>query len=97
MEANDGKPSSFVIEAPATRFTGDSPEASIDEAITMELPFRILDPGIADAPTLVYTEPTATPADIADGNLSQLRPWYAHHHLDPVAGVGRIWSACHKA
>ncbi|MFF0144628.1 hypothetical protein ATK36_3191 [Amycolatopsis sulphurea] len=62
-KASDGKPASFVIEAPAIQFTGDSPEASIDEVTTMELPFRILDPGTTDALKLVYTEPArATPA-----------------------------------
>ncbi|MFE0020524.1 phage tail tube protein [Amycolatopsis sp. NPDC059021] len=62
-KASDGKVSGLVIEAPAIQFTGDSPEASIDEVTTIELPFRILDPGTADALKLVYTEPTpAAPA-----------------------------------
>ncbi|WP_370942603.1 phage tail tube protein [Amycolatopsis sp. cg5] len=57
-KASDGKPSAFSIEAPAIQFTGDSPEASIDELTTMELPFRILDPGTTDALKVIYTEPT---------------------------------------
>ncbi|MGW4829533.1 phage tail tube protein [Amycolatopsis japonica] len=60
-KASDGKPSSLVIEAPAIQFTGDSPEASLDEITVMELGFRILDPGTTDALKLVYTEPTPTP------------------------------------
>lgn len=60
-KASDGKPSAFVIEAPAIQFTGESPEASIDEITAMSLPFRILDPGTTDALKVTYTEPTPAP------------------------------------
>ncbi|WP_424213195.1 phage tail tube protein [Streptomyces sp. BI20] len=51
---------SVKIEAPAIQFTGDSPEASVDDVTVAELPFRILDPGTANtaALKLTYIEPT---------------------------------------
>ncbi|MFF2406720.1 phage tail tube protein [Streptomyces sp. NPDC058092] len=49
-----------TIECPAIQFTGDSPEASVDDVTVVELPFRVLDPGDGTpAITLTYTEPTA--------------------------------------
>ncbi|MFD7610991.1 phage tail tube protein [Streptomyces sp. NPDC059828] len=50
---------SMRIEAPAVQFTGDSPEASVDDVTTVELPFRILDPGDGRAALkLTYVDPT---------------------------------------
>ncbi|OKH99994.1 hypothetical protein A6A06_23530 [Streptomyces sp. CB02923] len=50
---------SMRIECPAIQFTGDSPEASVDDVSVAELPFRVLDPGDGRAAMrLTYTEPT---------------------------------------
>ncbi|WP_282793674.1 phage tail tube protein [Streptomyces sp. CC224B] len=50
---------SMRIELPAVQFTGDSPEASVDDVTTAELPFRVLDPGDGRAAIrLTYVEPT---------------------------------------
>lgn len=50
---------SLVIEAPAIQFTGESPEAAVDELTTHNLPFRVLDPGTAGVAAIkvTYTEP----------------------------------------
>jgi len=49
---------SLGIECPAIQFTGESPEASVDEVTVHNLPFRILDPGTgAPAIRVTYTEP----------------------------------------
>ncbi|MBB1251841.1 phage tail tube protein [Streptomyces alkaliterrae] len=49
---------SLSVECPAIQFTGESPEASVDDVTTMNLPFRILDPGAGGAAIKVtYTEP----------------------------------------
>ncbi|MEO6088506.1 MAG: phage tail tube protein [Umezawaea sp.] len=47
----------FSLRAPAIQFTGESPEASLDDLTQMVLPFVILDPGNAPAVTVTYTEP----------------------------------------
>lgn len=47
----------FSLKAPAIQFTGESPEASLDDLTRMTLPFMILDPGTSAAVTAVYTEP----------------------------------------
>lgn len=55
---------SLKVEAPAVQFTGESPEASVDELTVHNLPFRILDPGTAGVAAIKvsYTEPEpATP------------------------------------
>ncbi|MFE9026231.1 phage tail tube protein [Streptomyces iakyrus] len=52
---------SLVVETPAIQFTGESPEASVDELTTHNLPFRILDPGDAAAIKVTYTEPDPDP------------------------------------
>ncbi|MDJ0462012.1 phage tail tube protein [Streptomyces sp. H27-C3] len=50
---------SMKIEAPAIQFTGDSPEASVDDVTVTELPFRVLDPGDGrSALKVTYVEPT---------------------------------------
>lgn len=50
---------SMKIELPAVQFTGDSPEASVDDVTMTELPFRVLDPGDGkSAIKLTYVEPT---------------------------------------
>ncbi|MEU4955458.1 phage tail tube protein [Streptomyces lavendulae] len=50
---------SMKVELPAVQFTGDSPEASVDDVTVTELPFRILDPGDSRAAVKVtYVEPT---------------------------------------
>ncbi|OKH90478.1 phage tail tube protein [Streptomyces uncialis] len=50
---------SMKIESPAIQFTGDSPEASVDDVTVSELPFRVLDPGGGRAAIkLTYVEPT---------------------------------------
>lgn len=56
----DGTVSGLTLTMPAVQFTGESPEASLDDVTTMALPFRVLDPGNGtdDAITLVYKEPT---------------------------------------
>jgi hypothetical protein len=50
--------SSVKVECPAIQFTGESPEASVDDLTTMKIPFRILDPGDGtnDAVKLTYVE-----------------------------------------
>jgi hypothetical protein len=51
--------SSVKIECPAIQFTGESPEASVDEVTVFNLPFRVLDPGAnGDAIKVTYVEPT---------------------------------------
>ncbi|MDX3295137.1 phage tail tube protein [Streptomyces scabiei] len=50
---------SMKIECPAIQFTGDSPEASVDDVTVTELPFRVLDPGDGrSAIKLTYVDPT---------------------------------------
>lgn len=50
---------SMKIELPAIQFTGDSPEASVDDVTVTELPFRVLDPGDGkSAIKLTCVEPT---------------------------------------
>ncbi|MER5258537.1 phage tail tube protein [Streptomyces sp. NPDC002855] len=50
---------SMRFDLPAVQFTGDAPEASVDDVTVSELPFRILDPGDGRAAIrLTYTEPT---------------------------------------
>ncbi|MGY5131273.1 phage tail tube protein [Streptomyces nigrescens] len=50
--------SSILIDCPAIQFTGESPEASVDDVTVHSLPFRILDPGDGTAAVKVtYTEP----------------------------------------
>ncbi|MFJ8386219.1 phage tail tube protein [Streptomyces sp. NPDC094438] len=50
---------SMKVELAAVQFTGDSPEAAVDEVTVTELPFRVLDPGDGrPAIRLTYTEPT---------------------------------------
>ncbi|WP_172385212.1 phage tail tube protein [Streptomyces sp. MNP-20] len=50
---------SMKIELPAAQFTGDSPEAAVDDVTVTELPFRVLDPGDGRAAIrLTYVEPT---------------------------------------
>ncbi|MFI6861295.1 phage tail tube protein [Streptomyces sp. NPDC050421] len=50
---------SVKVDCPAIQFTGESPEASVDEVSIFNLPFRVLDPGSgADAITVTYVEPT---------------------------------------
>ncbi|MBM7770629.1 hypothetical protein JOD54_000833 [Actinokineospora baliensis] len=53
----DGTRSALTITAPAIQFTGESPESSVDEVTTIALPFKVLDPGSADAITVTITEP----------------------------------------
>lgn len=53
-----GTVSSLELKAPAIQFTGESPEASLDDLTVMTLPFKILDPGALDSMTLTYVEPT---------------------------------------
>ncbi|MBC9714502.1 hypothetical protein H9Y04_18245 [Streptomyces sp. TRM66268-LWL] len=55
---------SLKIECPAIQFTGESPEASVDDVTVHTLPFRVLDPGDGTpAIRLTYTEPKpAAPA-----------------------------------
>jgi hypothetical protein len=49
---------SLKIECPAIQFTGESPEASIDDVTVHNLPFRVLDPGDgAAAIKVTYVEP----------------------------------------
>ncbi|MFF2039378.1 phage tail tube protein [Kitasatospora sp. NPDC058170] len=53
---------SMKWEFPAVQFTGESPEASVDDVTAMKLPFRILDPGTGDAVIRVtYVEPSTAP------------------------------------
>ncbi|MFF4531441.1 phage tail tube protein [Streptomyces sp. NPDC001407] len=57
---------SMKIECPAIQFTGDSPEASVDDVTVTELPFRVLDPGDGrSAIKVTYVDPTPgfTPPD----------------------------------
>ncbi|MFE0699415.1 phage tail tube protein [Streptomyces sp. NPDC058872] len=50
---------SMRIECPAIQFTGDSPEASVDDVTMSELPFRVLDPGDGrSAIKVTYVSPT---------------------------------------
>ena len=50
--------SSLKVECPAIQFTGESPEASVDEVTVHTLPFRVLDPGTGVAAIkATYTEP----------------------------------------
>ncbi|MFE2245252.1 phage tail tube protein [Streptomyces lavendulae] len=50
--------SSLKVECPAIQFTGESPEASVDEVTIHNLPFRVLDPGTgAPAIRMTYVEP----------------------------------------
>lgn len=51
--------SGFTLAASAIQFTGESPEASLDDLTVMTLPFVILDSGTAPAVTVTYTEPAA--------------------------------------
>ncbi|MEV6399619.1 phage tail tube protein [Streptomyces sp. NPDC051907] len=49
---------SVRVDCPAIQFTGESPEASVDDVTVMTLPFRVLDPGDGPAAVKVtYTEP----------------------------------------
>lgn len=49
---------SLKIECPAIQFTGESPEASVDDVTVHTLPFRVLDPGDGNpAIRLTYVEP----------------------------------------
>ncbi|MBD0712554.1 phage tail tube protein [Streptomyces sp. CBMA370] len=53
---------SVKVECPAIQFTGESPEASVDDVTVMNLPFRVLDPGDGTpAIRLTYVEPAAVP------------------------------------
>lgn len=53
---------SVKVECPAIQFTGESPEASVDDVTVMNLPFRVLDPGDGTpAIRLTYVEPSSTP------------------------------------
>ncbi|MEU5693864.1 phage tail tube protein [Actinosynnema sp. NPDC020468] len=49
--------SALELRCPAIQFTGESPEASLDDLTRMTLPFAILDPGTSAAVSVVYTEP----------------------------------------
>ncbi|HVK25219.1 MAG TPA: phage tail tube protein [Actinokineospora sp.] len=49
--------SAFELKCPAIQFTGESPEASLDDLSRMTLPFVVLDPGTLPAVTAIYTEP----------------------------------------
>ncbi|MCX5153698.1 phage tail tube protein [Streptomyces sp. NBC_00291] len=53
---------SLRIDCPAIQFTGESPEAAVDDVTTHTLPFRVLDPGDAPAIRLTYVEPKPTQA-----------------------------------
>ncbi|WP_367140440.1 MULTISPECIES: phage tail tube protein [Streptomyces] len=49
---------SLRFDCPAIQFTGESPEASVDDLTTHTLPFRVLDPGDGQAAIkATYTEP----------------------------------------
>lgn len=53
---------SMKWELPAVQFTGESPEASVDDLTSLKLPYRVLDPGTGDpAIRVTYVEPSATP------------------------------------
>ena len=55
-------------EFPAIQFTGESPEASLDDVTAMKLPFRILDPGDGTpAIRVTYVEPAAPPTVLPTG------------------------------
>lgn len=49
--------SSLTVALPAIQFTGESPEASLDDLTVQNFPFRILEPESADAITATYVEP----------------------------------------
>ncbi|MFD5640735.1 phage tail tube protein [Streptomyces anulatus] len=54
--------SSLTVECPAIQFTGESPEASVDDITLHNLPFRVLDPGDgAAAIKATYVEPDPDP------------------------------------
>ncbi|MHC0429227.1 phage tail tube protein [Streptomyces sp. O3] len=50
---------SMRVECPAVQFTGESPEASVDDVTATSLPFRVLDPGDGrSAVKVTYVAPT---------------------------------------
>ncbi|MBM7770899.1 hypothetical protein JOD54_001103 [Actinokineospora baliensis] len=59
-QAADGTVSRLELRANAIQFSGESPEASLDELTTMSLPFVVLHPLTAgtDALTMTYVEPS---------------------------------------
>lgn len=53
---------SMKWEMPAVQFTGESPEASVDDLTSLKLPYRILDPGTGEpAIRVTYVDPSTTP------------------------------------
>ncbi|MEO6089281.1 MAG: phage tail tube protein [Umezawaea sp.] len=58
-ESTNGTAASLEIRAPSIQFTGESPEASLDDLTVMTLPFAILHGSTGDAVTVVYKEPHA--------------------------------------
>ena len=58
-ESTGGTASALEIDCAAIQFTGESPEASLDDLTTMTLPFAVLDPGTGPTVAVTYTAPPA--------------------------------------
>ncbi|MCP3800197.1 phage tail tube protein [Allokutzneria sp. A3M-2-11 16] len=57
-KSGNGTTAKLDIVVPAIQFTGESPEASLDDLTSMTLPFRALDPGRPGTVSLTYVEPS---------------------------------------
>ncbi|MGO1050741.1 phage tail tube protein [Crossiella sp. CA198] len=56
-KSGNGSAARLDITVPAVQFTGESPQAELDDLSTMALPFRALDPGTGDTVTVTYLDP----------------------------------------